>query len=84
MKVFVTGATGYIGGSVSERLVASGHQVVGLVRSKEKAPLLERRGIVPVLGTLDDLATRRGYRMLCSPWSAMAGRTQPHWERTSS
>ena len=54
MKVFVTGATGYIGGSVSERLVASGHQVVGLVRSKEKAPLLKERGIEPVLGTLDD------------------------------
>jgi len=54
MKVFVTGATGYIGGSVAERLIASGHQVVGLVRSTEKAPLLKDRGIEPVLGTLDD------------------------------
>ncbi len=54
MKVFVTGATGYIGGSVAERLIASGHQVVGLVRSAEKAPLLKDRGIEPVLGTLDD------------------------------
>ena len=50
MKVFVTGATGYIGGSVAERLIASGHQVVGLVRSAEKAPLLKDRGIEPVLG----------------------------------
>ena len=54
MKVFVTGATGYIGGSVAERLIASGHQVVGLVRTAEKARLLKDRGIEPVLGTLDD------------------------------
>jgi len=54
MKVFVTGVTGYIGGSVAERLVASGYQVVGLVRSKEKVPLLKDRGIEPVLGNLDD------------------------------
>jgi len=54
MKVFVTGATGYIGGSVAERLIASGHQVVGLVRTAEKARLLKDRGIEPVLGNLDD------------------------------
>jgi nucleoside-diphosphate-sugar epimerase len=54
MKVFVTGATGYIGGSVAERLVALGHQVSGLVRSAEKAPLLKERGIEPVTGALDD------------------------------
>jgi nucleoside-diphosphate-sugar epimerase len=54
MKVFVTGATGYIGGSVAERLLTSGHAVFGLIRSKEKAPLLKERGIDPVVGTLDD------------------------------
>jgi nucleoside-diphosphate-sugar epimerase len=54
MKVFVTGATGYIGGSVAERLIASGHQVVGLVRSAESTPLLKDRGIESVLGNLDD------------------------------
>src|SRR6478672_9063183 len=56
MKVFVTGATGYIGGSVAEGLVASGHQVVGLVRPAEnsKASLLKDRGIEPFLGDLDD------------------------------
>lgn len=54
MKVFVTGATGYIGGSVAERLVRAGHVVLGLVRSKEKAPLLKERGIDPLLGSLDD------------------------------
>jgi nucleoside-diphosphate-sugar epimerase len=54
MKVFVTGATGYIGGSVAERLVREGHTVLGLVRSKEKASRLKERGIDPLLGTLDD------------------------------
>jgi nucleoside-diphosphate-sugar epimerase len=54
MKVFVTGATGYIGGSVAERLVALGHQVSGLVRSADKTSLLKDRGIEPVPGTLDD------------------------------
>ena len=55
MKVFLTGATGYIGGSLSDRLVRSGYQVLGLVRSEEKAKLLKDRGIEPVLGSLDDL-----------------------------
>jgi nucleoside-diphosphate-sugar epimerase len=54
MKIFVTGATGYIGGSVAERLVALGHDVTGLVRSENKIPPLRERGMEPVLGTLDD------------------------------
>src|SRR5580704_14255818 len=56
MKVFLTGATGYIGGSVAEGLVASGHQLVGLVRSteSEKVLVLKGRGIESVIGTLDD------------------------------
>jgi nucleoside-diphosphate-sugar epimerase len=54
MKVFVTGATGYIGGSVSNRLVQSGYEVWGLARSEEKAQLLRGRGITPVLGSLDN------------------------------
>jgi len=57
MKVFVTGATGYIGGSVAQRLVALGHHVTGLVRSEDKIPALQQRGIAPVPGTLDDAET---------------------------
>jgi uncharacterized protein YbjT (DUF2867 family) len=51
MKIFVTGATGYIGGTLAQRLVQAGHQVHGLVRSPETANLLAQAGIVPVLGT---------------------------------
>lgn len=54
MKVFITGATGYIGGSVSARLVDEGHEVLGLVRSEEGASKLKERGVVPHLGSLGD------------------------------
>jgi len=54
MKIFCTGASGYIGGSVAAHLAASGHQVTGLVRSAEKAGAVRGHGIEPVLGTLDD------------------------------
>lgn len=54
MRIFVTGATGYIGGSVAARLIADGHEVSGLVRSAERADQARARGIAPVLGSLDD------------------------------
>ncbi len=54
MKIFCTGASGYIGGSVAARLAASGHQVSGLVRSTDKAAAVHAFGIEPVMGTLDD------------------------------
>jgi nucleoside-diphosphate-sugar epimerase len=54
LRGFVTGASGYIGGSVAAKLCDSDHQVLGLVRSEEKARLLMERGIEPILGTLDD------------------------------
>src|SRR5688572_16102615 len=55
MKVFVTGATGFIGGSVAQRLAAAGFQVRGLARSKERAVLLGTLRIEPVLGLLSDI-----------------------------
>ncbi|MFJ5297698.1 NAD-dependent epimerase/dehydratase family protein [Pseudomonas sp. NPDC088368] len=54
MKVFVTGATGYLGGSISHKLIEQGHEVLGLVRTAEQAAQLEQRGISALLGTLDD------------------------------
>ena len=54
MKIFCTGASGYIGGSVAAHLAAAGHQVTGLVRSAEKADAVSALGIEPVMGTLDD------------------------------
>lgn len=54
MKVFLTGANGFIGGGVASALIAGGHQVRGLVRDKAKAALVEAQGIHPVVGSLDD------------------------------
>lgn len=54
MKIFLTGATGYIGGSIGARLVAEGHDVTGLVRTEAGATELQKRGMKTVLGTLDD------------------------------
>jgi nucleoside-diphosphate-sugar epimerase len=54
MKIFVTGASGYIGGSIATALVSAGHEVLGLSRSADKAALLKQRSIEPVLGSLRD------------------------------
>jgi nucleoside-diphosphate-sugar epimerase len=54
MKIFVTGAGGFIGGSVAMRLLAQGHEVRGLVRNDQVARRLADSGIEPVMGTLDD------------------------------
>jgi len=56
MHVFVTGASGYIGGAVASRLVQAGHTVTGLTRDAAKTADLARLGIQPVVGTLDDMA----------------------------
>jgi nucleoside-diphosphate-sugar epimerase len=54
LKIFVTGANGYIGGSVASTLIADGHKVRGLVRSKEKADAVATHGVEPVIGSIDD------------------------------
>ena len=51
-RIFVTGASGYIGSAVAARLAHKGHQVFGLTRRREDARGLESIGVVPVLGDL--------------------------------
>lgn len=59
MNVFITGSTGFIGGSVAVRLVAAGHTVHGLARTEAQAAQLSELGIKPVLGDLADGAVLR-------------------------
>jgi nucleoside-diphosphate-sugar epimerase len=56
MRIFLTGANGFIGGAVAVALVAAGHRVRGLVRNSAKAKMVAVHGIEAVVGTLDDTA----------------------------
>ncbi|GHH55792.1 NAD-dependent epimerase/dehydratase family protein [Lentzea cavernae] len=56
MNVFLTGASGYIGGAVARRLVRAGHTVRGLTRTPGVAGALAAAGIEPVVGDLGDVA----------------------------
>ncbi len=55
MRVFVTGATGWVGSVVVDELLGAGHQVLGLSRSQEKGAVLAGKGAAVLHGTLDDL-----------------------------
>jgi nucleoside-diphosphate-sugar epimerase len=59
MRVFVTGASGWIGSATVDELLAAGHEVTGLARSDTSAAALQAKGARVRRGDLDDLASLR-------------------------
>ena len=59
MRIFLTGATGYIGHAVVRELVAAGHEVTGLVRSEERSGVLKAIGGKPIVGDIKEPGSYR-------------------------
>ncbi|MBS1996680.1 MAG: SDR family oxidoreductase [Cyanobacteria bacterium SZAS LIN-2] len=65
MRVFITGASGFIGTAIIKELIANGHEVLGMVRSDKGAATVEQLGAQAHRATLDDLTRMRSGAEKC-------------------
>ncbi|QQA44709.1 SDR family oxidoreductase [Pelagovum pacificum] len=59
MRVFLTGASGWIGSTIARDLLAAGHSVTGLTSASGKAEALSAEGVTPLVGSLEDIDVLR-------------------------
>lgn len=55
MRIFLTGANGWMGSEIARDLLAAGHTVTGLVRTQDNAEAVARAGLTPLVGTVGDM-----------------------------
>jgi nucleoside-diphosphate-sugar epimerase len=77
MRVFVTGATGYVGSAVVDALQRASHEVVALVRHQEKARRLAERGVDSAVGTMGNPNTWRQQASTCEAFVHTAFEPSP-------
>ena len=65
MRIFVTGATGFVGSAVVQDLLQNGYEVLGLARSEKSAQTLKSLGVDVLQGSLDELASLREGASVC-------------------
>lgn len=75
MRFLLTGGTGFVGGHLAARLASRGHEVVALARSREQFAGLERLGVRPAHGSLDDAVSLRAALEGCEAVLHVAGLT---------
>jgi len=62
MRIFITGATGFIGSAVAAACARAGHEVIGLTRSEQKATLLAGLEVRTAVGSMQDSTRLRECR----------------------
>ena len=81
MRIFLTGATGYIGSAVLEAALRAGHQVTALVRDPEKAEHVALRSVTPIIG---DLSKPESYASAAEQGDAIVHAAFEHSKRGQS
>jgi nucleoside-diphosphate-sugar epimerase len=73
MKYFLTGATGFVGGSLAKKLIIAGHEVIAVVRNPDKAGDLKAIGVTVVKGDVTDKESMREAMKGCDGVYHVAG-----------